>query len=233
MNQKQMVEGVDTLSMDVLPKIYFWMALGLMVSGLVALNLFRFYSIMGTLLSNNVALVAIAVLQLGFVVWLSLNIEKLSTQTVNTLFFVYAAFNGFSLGLLFQFFLQNSILSTFLILAGMFFIAGIIGFVFKNNALVPNLITLASVGLLLDVYINVFWRNDRFQLITSGIAVLIFVGIVAYDFKHILALSKGNTGNGDNQETPIIGAFAIYLNLYYLFIALILETNTGTKRINT
>lgn len=84
------------------------------------------------------------------------------------------------------------------------------------------------IGVALNILLNFVWRKDNFQLITSAIVVVVFVGITAYNTKIMNEFNK----KYEPQKAVIIGVFALSLNLYYLFIAIVFEANKGTSRIN-
>jgi uncharacterized protein len=158
-----------------------------------------------------------------------LNLEKWDSNKIKLFFFGFALLNGIILPLIFQFFTQNTIVSTFFILAGMFGIMSALSYFTKQDLTSwTSLIIMVVIGIVLNVLLNFIWRKDNFQLITSAIAIFVFVGIVAYDSKRMKAFNAHH----EPQKAVIMGAFVLSLNLYYLFIALVMEANKGTRRIN-
>jgi uncharacterized protein len=210
-------------------KIFGWVAVCLLVSGIMAFKLFQNYNLLQTIMSNYFVLGVLVLGFIGFVIWISLNIDKWDFNKIRLFFFGFAILNGLVLPLVFQFFIQNFIISTFFILAGMFGIMSTIGYFFKQNLLsVQSLILLTIIGIILNILLNFVWRNDQFQLIVSGITILVFVGITAYSSKTIQEINETH----EPPKAIIMGAFTLSLNLYYLFVFILFEANKSSKRIN-
>jgi FtsH-binding integral membrane protein len=92
-----------------------------------------------------------------------------------------------------------------------------------------SLILMILVGIGLNIWVNMVWRNDLFQLITTGIFMAVFVGLVVYDTNRIkeMCISRNNI-----NPTASLGAFALYLDLYYLLISIFFEANKESRKIN-
>lgn len=211
-----------------LPRMYFWQAVGLLISGLLALRLSQSFNILGFIMSHQLLILAFGIIQLAVVLWLSFEFDKITSPKISLQYIGYSAFNGVSVSIIFLYFTQNTITNTFFILAGMFLILAIFThFVRVNFTKWINFILLAFFGTLLNIYVNMIWRYDLFQLITTSIAIVIFMGILAFDYARIEEFEKSN-----EENSPIKGAFAMYLNLYFLFIAVVMAANTRQKRIS-
>jgi uncharacterized protein len=209
------------------PKIFSWTALGLSVSGLTAFKLWQNFYLLQSFVENYLILGVLVFIFLSFAIWISLNMDDWDSKKIRLFFFDFAILNGIILPLIFQFFTQNAIVSTFFILAGMFGIMSILGYFTKQDLTSwASLIIMAILGIVLNVLLNFVWRKDNFQLITSAIAIFVYVGIVAYDSKGM----KEFNDDCESQKAVIMGAFALCLNLCYLFIALVMEANKGNRR---
>lgn len=203
-------------------KVFSGMATGLFVSGLVAFKLLQNYSFIQLVTNNYIVLGALAVGQLGLVIWISLRLEKMTVPNAKLLFFGFSILNALFLPLIFQFFTQNLIISTFFLLSASFLAMSVFGYFTKQDLTTwRSLLLMIITGTVLDFLLNVLWSYDLFQLITSGIAVLVFAGITAYDSKRIKEM---------NDATGFKGAFALYLDFYYLFLALVLAVNQRDKK---
>lgn len=218
---------IENQKIAFMPKMYFWQAIGLLISGLTALRLSQSFNILAFIMSHQLLILGFAVIQLAIVLWLSFEFEKINSPKLTIQYIGYAAFNGISVSVIFQYFTQNTILSTFFILAGMFLIMAVFTHFMKANFTKwISIILLAVFGTMLNISVNMIWRYDLFQLITTIIGILIFAGIMAYDYARIEEFEKLN-----EENIPIKGAFAMYLNLYFLFIAVVMAANTRQKRI--
>jgi uncharacterized protein len=211
-------------------KSFGWMALGLFVSGFIAFKLMQNYALI-QLLSNYVALGIWVVIHLGIVIWLSTNIKKMPSNQVTLYFIGFSILNGITIPSIFRLFTQNPFGNTFFILGGMFLIMYAFGYFTKRDLTAwSSLILMVLVGIGLNILVNIFWENDQFQLITSGIAIAVFVGLVVYDTSRIKEMSS--TENGINPSATL-GAFALYLDLYFLLISIVFEANKSSKKINS
>ena len=76
---------------------------------------------------------------------------------------------------------------------------------------------MASVGLLIAIVVNVFIGSTMLSLVTSGLVVLVFSAVTAYETQMIRNLYTDGAGEM-NQRASIFGAFALYGTFATLFI---------------
>lgn len=221
---------IKTEQISFITKSFGWMAVGLFISGITAFKLMQNYALI-QFLSNYVALGIWVVIHLGIVIWLSLNIEKMPSNQVTLYFIGFSIMNGITIPSIFRLFTQNTFGNTFFILGGMFLIMFAFGYFTKRDLTAwSSLILMVFIVIGLNIWVNIVWRNDQYQLITSGIAIAVFVGIVVYDNARIkeMSISENNI-----NPSASLGAFALCLDLYYLLISIVIEANKGSKRINS
>ena len=204
-------------------KVFAWLAFSLCTTGYSALNFSRNYALTNTLRDNAIAIIVILIIELGIVFWLTMNIKTFSTVQIGIFLLLYSIINGMVIPMIFQYITGDIQISVFFIVGGMFLIMSILSYITKQEFTSwGGLIFMAFIGMGLDFALNMLWRTDDTQLIIGGIGVIIFVGLVAYKF---------NTDNVSNQhEEPFAKAFAIYINLFYLFILVVMEANKGNRR---
>jgi uncharacterized protein len=223
-------EEIKTVQISFVTKSFAWMAVGLFISGITAFKLMQNYALT-QFLSNYVVLGIWVVLQMGLVIWLSLNIEKMPSNQITPYFIGFSIINGITIPSIFRLFTQNYFGNTFFILGIMFLIMFAFGYFSKRDLTAwSSLIFMFLVGIGLNIWVNMVWRNDRFQLITTTVAIIIFTGLLVYDSERISEMSITE----NNKILPAsLGAFAIYLDLYFLLISIVFEANKGNKRINS
>ena len=204
-------------------KVFAWLAFSLCTTGYSALNFSRNYALTNTLRDNAIAIIVILIVELGIVFWLTMNFKTFSTVQIGIFLLLYSIINGMVIPMIFQYITGDIQISVFFIVGGMFLIMSILSYITKQEFTSwGGLIFMAFIGMGLDFALNMLWRTDDTQLIIGGIGVIIFVGLVAYKF---------NTDNVSNQhEEPLAKAFAIYINLFYLFILVVMEANKGNRR---
>ena len=80
---------------------------------------------------------------------------------------------------------------------------------------------MALIGLIVATVVNIFLKNSMMDMIISGIGVLIFTGLTAYDAKKIKALTTGMEDNDETQKLAVMGALSLYLDFVNLFLYLL------------
>ena len=77
-------------------------------------------------------------------------------------------------------------------------------------------------GIIMSSIVNIFIGSSIFQIAISGIGVLIFTGLTAYDTQKILQMyQRGDAYSESGQKKAVIGALTLYLDFINLFIFLI------------
>ena len=108
-------------------KIYNYMATGILVTGFVALFLFKFsvnedgtLAPLGNAIYHSPLMWVIAFAPLGIVLWMSFGLAKMSASKAQTLFWVFAGLMGASLSSIFMVYVGASIARVFFITAATF-----------------------------------------------------------------------------------------------------------------
>ena len=77
------------------------------------------------------------------------------------------------------------------------------------------------VGLLVAMVINIFLQSSVLQLAISGIGVLIFAGLTAYDTQKIKSMYAYVAGTDMMGKVVIMGALNLYLDFINMFTFLL------------
>ena len=81
---------------------------------------------------------------------------------------------------------------------------------------------MALIGLIIAGLVNLFMRSNTMDLIVSGLGVLIFVGLTAYDSQKIKQMLAMQTDMGEGaQKVALMGALSLYLDFINLFLYLL------------
>jgi FtsH-binding integral membrane protein len=73
------------------------------------------------------------------------------------------------------------------------------------------------IAIIIASIINIFIGSTVFQMVISALAIIIFLGLTAYDTQRIRELvSYDNTGREE-----VLGALSLYMNFINLFINLL------------
>lgn len=206
-------------------KVYSWMALALVVTGMTAYYVASNENLLYTIFSGGTAIVwGLFIAELALVIILSAALNKLSLVAASLMFIAYSVLNGVTMSVLFIAYTASSIASTFLITAATFGAMSLYGYFTKTNLSTwGKYLFMALIGLLIATLINLVVGSTGMQLIISYAGVLIFVGLTAYDTQKIknMFLSYGNEVNDNTQKLAIVGSLMLYLDFINLFLYLI------------
>lgn len=203
-------------------KVFGWMAAALAVTALTAMYVASNLNLVEIIIGNKIVFYALIFGQLGLVVWLTSAMRSMSSTTATMLFFAYALMNGLTLSVIFLIYTSDSLAGTFFISGGMFMAMSAFGYFTKRDLTSwGSLLFMALIGIIIATVVNMFWKNDMFQLIISYIGVVVFVGLTAYDTQKIKELHLENTDSETQSKGAIMGALTLYLDFINLFLYLL------------
>jgi FtsH-binding integral membrane protein len=210
-------------------KVYNYMGIGLVVTGLVsyfsaqaAVGADGQLTAWGSLIFQSPLMWVIAFAPLAFVLVLSFGINKLSGATAQLLFWVFAAVMGLSLSSIFMVYTDASIAKVFFISAATFGAMSLYGYTTKRDLTgIGNFLIMGLIGLIIASIVNIFLASSMLDFAISAIGVLIFVGLTAYDTQKVK--ESYNEGHGAEvlQKTAVMGALSLYLDFINLFLMLL------------
>lgn len=204
-------------------KVYLWMTLALMITGITAAGVANSPNILALIYSSQVVMWGIIIAEFGLVIYISARLEKLSLSTATTLFALYSILNGVMLSSIFLLYSTAIISKVFFITAGTFGVTALYGYATKKDlSSLGNILFMALIGLVIATVVNVFMKSAMFDLILSYIGVIIFVGLTAWDsqkIKHMMMVQQ-DAGEGA-QKLALIGALSLYLDFINLFLYLL------------
>ncbi|NAW51083.1 BAX inhibitor (BI)-1/YccA family protein [Elizabethkingia argentiflava] len=211
--------------------VYGWMALALLVTGLVAYLVAGNELLITSMISNKPLFYGLIIAEFGLVIWLSARITKMSSALSILLFMGYAILNGLTLSLIFLIYTFSSIASTFFITAGTFAVMSVYGYVTKSDLTkIGKILIMLLVGLIIASVVNLFLKSPLVYWITTYVGVAVFVGLIAYDTQKI----KNYFLEVGGQESllgriAIMGALTLYLDFINLFLFLLRLFGGGKK----
>ena len=77
------------------------------------------------------------------------------------------------------------------------------------------------IGVIASSLINMVLQSEAMMYVTSGVCVLLFCGLTAYDTQKLLVMSTSVTSDEDEGRVAVIGALTLYLDFINLFLALL------------
>ena len=210
--------------------VYAWMACALVVTACTAYCIAlipQFYSL---IFGNGIGTIGIFLIQIGLVIGLSKFLHRMTFTTAAIMFLVYAIFVGISLSTVFYIYTIGSISSTFLTAAGMFGGMSIYGYMTRSDlTAIGNIAFMILLGLFIGLFVNIFLQSPAIDFMLSGIGVIIFSLLTAYDTQKIKQLGQQMLVEQQViEKVSILGALTLYLDFINLFLFLL--RFTGKRR---
>jgi FtsH-binding integral membrane protein len=207
-------------------QVYAWMGAGLAITAIMALFTLSSPAILKAVFGNRLLFYGLVIGELALVFVLSGAINKLSEATATLLFVAYSALNGVTLSFVALVYTASSITSTFVITAGMFGAMSVYGYMTKRDLTSwGSFLFMGLIGVVIASIVNIFMASSAVSWVISGIGVIVFTGLTAYDTWKIKELAAaGTTG----RKPAILGALTLYLDFINLFLMLL--RFTGNRR---
>jgi len=203
--------------------VYGWMSVALAITAGTAYYLAMYSQFVVYLYTHSGMLIGLLCAQLAIVFSISFFINRMSFMTALVLFILYAVSLGITLSSIFFVYTQSSILSTFLTTAGMFGAMSLYGYMTKADLTsVGNAAFMVLIGLCLAMFVNMFLQSEQFDYIVSGIGVVVFVILTAYDTQRIKQIGRSMLADKEMMgKITLIGALALYLDFINIFLFLL------------
>lgn len=204
-------------------KVFTWMAMALVITGVVAYGVASSPGLMQTIFTGYTPLV-LFVVEIGLVLFLTARLHKMSLLSATLCFIAFSVVNGLALSAIFLVYTFTSIAQTFFVCAGTFGAMAVLGYTTKRDlSKMGSILFMALIGLIIAGLVNMFLRSSMFELIISGVGVLIFTGITAWDVNTIKRelLLQPDTTSETVQKIALIGALNLYLDFINLFLYLL------------
>ena len=205
-------------------KVYGWMTAGLGLTGGIALFASSSPAFMQFIFGTPFLFMGIIIAELLLVGFLSSRVFAWSRGQVQGAFISYAVLNGVTLSCIFLAYTSSSIASTFFVAAGTFGVMSLFGYFTKADLSGwGKLLSMALIGLVLAMVVNIFMNNSILETGISFIGVLLFVALTAYDTQKLkqLALLGITEGEEVSEKASILGALTLYLDFINLFLFLL------------
>jgi hypothetical protein len=138
---------------------------------------------------------------------------------VNILYWAVVASIGAGMGLLFLRYTGESLASTFFVTAASFGALSLVGYTTKKDlTAMGSFLIMGVIGLIIASVVNIFMQSGTLYLIISGLGVLIFAGLIAFDTQR-LKMTYYQLG-GDRAAMGVatgFGALRLFINFVNLF----------------
>ena len=203
-------------------KVYLWMTLALVVTGMTAYYVASSPAILYAIVSNQIAFWGLFIGELVLVFVLSSRIMSLSFVTASLMFVIYSIMNGVFFSFILLAYTEQSIATTFLITAGTFGAMSLFGFITKRDlSTMWRILFMLLIGLIIATVVNIFMKAEGLTLILNYAGVVIFVGLTAYDTQSIKQMLQEHGDKEGAEKIALLGSLSLYLDFINLFIYLL------------
>ena len=149
---------------------------------------------------------------------LSFAMEKMSRAQAQLTLHGFAALMGVSFATIFVVFNIGSIVGAFMAAAVLFATMSMYGYFTKKNLdSIGQFMFVGLIAIIIASVINIFVGSSVAQMVISTLAIVIFLGLTAYDTQKIRELVSVDT----NGNTEVVGALTLYLDFINLFLNLL------------
>jgi FtsH-binding integral membrane protein len=207
-------------------QVYALMGAGLAITAFMALITLSSPALLNAVLGNKLVFYGLMIGELALVFTLSGAINKLSAATATLIFIAYSALNGITLSTIALVYTASSITSTFVITGSMFGAMSVYGYMTKKDLTSwGSFLFMGLIGVVIASVVNIFVGSSAVSWVISGIGVIVFTGLTAYDTWKIKEMAAQGV---EGRKPAILGALTLYLDFINLFLMLL--RFTGDRR---
>lgn len=198
-------------------RVYNYMGLGLVVTGLVAFMVSSTPALYVPIFSSPLKYV-VMLAPLAFVLLFSFKMQTMSASSAQMMFWAFCAVMGLSLASVFLVFTGTSIARTFFIAATMFGATSLYGYTTKRDLTqFSSFMIMGLIGVVIASIVNIFLGSTALQFAISVIGIAVFIGLTAWDTQTIKEQYAENFDAESRQKLAVFGAFSLYLNFINIF----------------
>lgn len=156
----------------------------------------------------------VAIFGIGFV----LSNDNLPKSVYHLCLHGFAALMGLSFATIFAVFKIGSIVSAFMGAAILFGTMSFYGYFTKRSLdSIGKWLIVGLISIVIASIINVFIGSSAFQMVISALAIIIFLGLTAYDTQQI----REELSISSSEAAEVRGALTLYMDFINLFINLL------------
>ena len=144
--------------------------------------------------------------------------DKFSKTGLQIFLQVFAALMGLSFATIFAVYTMGSIFTAFMGAAVLFGTMSFYGYFTKKDlSSIGQFMFVGLIAIIIASVINIFIGSTVMQMVISALAIVIFLGLTAYDTQRIREMvSYDNDGKAE-----VFGALSLYMNFINIFLNLL------------
>jgi FtsH-binding integral membrane protein len=200
------------------------MTLGLVFTAVIAYTVAGSPSLIRFIFGNMIVFYGLIIAELALVFIISSRITKLAPSTAAGLFLLYSALNGATLSMVLLVYTGQSVANAFFACAAMFAAMSVYGATTKRDLSGwGSFLFMGLIGIIIASLINIFIGSAMMEFVISGIGILVFTGLTAYDTARIkeMSLTVGQQGEFAAKRVKVYGALTLHLDFINLFLMLL------------
>ena len=156
---------------------------------------------------------------LAAILVMSFATEKFSKFELQIFLQAFAALMGLSFATIFAVFTMGSIFTAFMGGAVLFGTMSMYGYFTKKDLTsIGSFMFVGLIAIVIASIVNIFIGSTVLQMVISAIAIIIFLGLTAYDTQTIRQIVSQDSDTGREE---VLGALSLYLDFINLFLSLL------------
>ena len=145
--------------------------------------------------------------------------DKVSRTGAQLMLHGFAALMGLSLSTIFIVYTSSSIFMAFVSSAILFGVMSAYGYFTKKDlSSVGQFMIVGLIAIIIASIVNIFVGSSVLTTVISALAIIIFLGLTAYDTQRIREMVSFNR---DEDNAEVSGALSLYMNFINIFINLL------------
>ncbi|MFQ5955850.1 MAG: Bax inhibitor-1 family protein, partial [Kiloniellales bacterium] len=202
-------------------RVYNYMASGLALTGVVAYALSTTPQIIVSLHTSGLIWVFF-IATIGVVWYFAARIATMQPSTAQGLFWTISVLYGVVFSSIFLVYTGASIAQTFFIAASMFLAMSLFGYSTRRDLTGwGSFLFMGLIGMIIAFVVNIFFQNPMLYFLISGVGVIVFTGLTAYDTQRIKEVYYVGDGGDVATKKAISGALKLYIDFVGIFIYLL------------
>ncbi|RDE06490.1 Bax inhibitor-1 family protein [Sphingomonas aracearum] len=202
--------------------VYNYMISAVLLTGIVSLSV-AYTGMWRMLVSPTGGMSGLGMLfafsPLAIVFAMSFGANRMSSTTLQALFWAYAALLGVSLSTIFIAYTASSVAGAFFATAAGFAGLSLYGYTTQRSlGAMGTFLIVGLVGLIVASLLNLWLQSGPLGLVISIVGVLIFAGLTAYDTQRIKSMYSHVAGTPAEGHTKIMSALSLYLDFINMFL---------------
>ena len=199
-----------------MPNVFMWLFVGMLITFVCGYYVSSKDNILEFIYENNLYWIFI-VAEIALAMIFSIKIADFKKGTAIIIYFLYAILTGITTSFIFRVYSMESIVIIFLVAAGLFAVFALIGkFTKIDLSRFWIFLMMGFIGVVILWILNIFIANEKLNMITSIIGIIVFSCYTAYDIQRI-ARSE-DLIDVEDSNYPVLFAFSLFIDFINMFL---------------